>query len=349
MTTHELTTTIYQRLRKVRIIIITIAILAAIAMVLYAKQKPVTYTSRASVFPLTSGNDNSATSSTLSALLGSETPKSFSEDASINIIELAQSRTTREEVAAIRDSSMGNKSIAELLVDDINNHRGLFEKEMKMPSSQYALITWAGQVLRDGLNATVNKNNMLVLSYTGRSPELVKVISYGFINKISLFYIQLKQEKARRDFEFATSKVDSLRSVMNAKDDQLISIDKRTLFTNTDKLEFRVPTENLIADKQMIRQQYAQAVANQQNAAYKLQKATPLIKVLDKPEPPYDVENKSSILYGLMGLLAGLIIISLFFVYRIILKFLREEFNKAVFGTGSSKNASTTNKAASAL
>jgi uncharacterized protein involved in exopolysaccharide biosynthesis len=349
MTTHELTTTIYQRLRKVRIIIITSAILAAIAMVLYAKQKPVTYTSRASVFPLTSGNDNSATSSTLSALLGSETPKSFSEDASINIIELAQSRTTREEVAAIRDSSMGNKSIAELLVDDINNHRGLFEKEMKMPSSQYALITWAGQVLRDGLNATVNKNNMLVLSYTGRSPELVKVISYGFINKISLFYIQLKQEKARRDFEFATSKVDSLRSVMNAKDDQLISIDKRTLFTNTDKLEFRVPTENLIADKQMIRQQYAQAVANQQNAAYKLQKATPLIKVLDKPEPPYDVENKSATLYGLIGLLAGAIIISLFFVYGIILKFLKEEFNKAVFGTGSSKHTSTTNKAASAL
>ena len=321
MTTHELTTAIYQRLRKVRIIIITIAILAAIAMVLYAKQKPVTYTSRASVFPLTSGNDNSATSSTLSALLGSETPKSFSEDASINIIELAQSRTTREEVAAIRDSSMGNKTIAELLVDDINNHRGLFEKKIKMPSNQYALITWAGQVLKDGLNATVNKNNMLVLSYTGRSPELVRVISYGFINKISLFYIQLKQEKARRDFEFATSKVDSLRSVMNAKDDQLIAIDKRTLFTNTDKLEFRVPTENLIADKQMIRQQYAQAVANQQNAAYKLQKATPLIKVLDKPEPPYDVENKSAILYGLMGLLAGLIIISLFFVSRIILKY----------------------------
>ena len=72
------------------------------------------------------------------------------------------------------------------------------------------------------------------------------------------------------------------------------------------KLEFRVPTENLLADKQMIRQQYAQAVANQQNAAYKLQKATPLIKILDKPEPPYDVENKSAVFYGLMGLFAGL-------------------------------------------
>src|SRR5450432_4259094 len=342
MTTHELTTTIYQRLRKVRVIIITAAILASIVLILYSKQKPVTYTSRASVFPLTSGNDNNATSSTLSALLGSETPKSFSEDASINIIELAQSRTTREEVAAIRDSSMDNKTIAELLIDDINNHRGWLEEKIAMPPNQYALITWAGEVLKGGLNATINKNNMLILSYTGRSPELVRTVSYGFIDKISLFYIQLKQEKARRDFEFATSKVDSLRTVMNTKDNQLIAIDKRTLFTNTAKLEFRVPTENLLADKQMIRQQYAQAVSNQQNAAYKLQKETPLIKVLDKPEPPYDVENKSAVLYGLVGLFAGTILTSLLFVSSIILKFTRQEINKALVGTGTPKNTTTT-------
>ena len=347
MTTQELTTAIYQRLKKVRVIIIIVAILAALALILYAKQKPVTYASTSSVFPLTSGNDNSATSSTLSALLGTETTKSFSDDASINIIELAQSRTTREEVASIRDSSMGNKTIAELLVDDINNHRGLFEEKIKMPTTEYALITWAGQILKDGLNASVNKNNTLILSYTGRSPDLVRTISYGFINKISLFYIQLKQEKAKRDFEFATSKVDSLRTVMNTKDNQLIAIDKRTLFTNTAKLEFRVPTENLLADKQMIRQQYAQAVSNQQNAAYKLQKATPLIKILDKPEPPYDVENKSAVLYGLIGLFAGLILTSLLFVSGIILKFIREEINKSLFGSGTSKN--TTSTTASAL
>ena len=223
-----------------------------------------------------------------------------------------------------------------MLVDDINNHRGWFESKVKTPTNEYALITWAGQVLKDGLNATINKNNMLILSYTGRSPDLVRIISYGFINKISLFYIQLKQEKAKRDFEFATSKVDSLRTVMNTKDNQLIAIDKRTLFTNTAKLEFRVPTENLLADKQMIRQQYAQAVANQQNAAYKLQKATPLIKILDRPEPPYDIENKSAVLYGLIGLFAGIILTSLLFVSGIILKFIRDEINKALFGARNS-------------
>src|ERR1017187_2590522 len=130
MTSHELTTAIYNRLKKVRLIIFLCAVIASASMIFYALRKPVTYTSTASVFPLSSGNDNNATSSTLSALLGSETPKSFSEDASINIIELAQSRTTREEVAAIRDSSMGNKTIAELLLDDINNHRGWFESKI---------------------------------------------------------------------------------------------------------------------------------------------------------------------------------------------------------------------------
>ena len=341
MTTQELTRNVFQRLKKFGLVIIIFGVVASLALILYAKQKPVTYTSKSSVFPLTSGNDNTATSSTLSALLGTENTKSFSDDASINIIELAQSRTTREEVAAIRDSSMGNKMIAELLIDDINNHRGWLEEKVKKPDNEYALITWAGDILKEGLTASINKNNMLVLAYTGRSPAIVKTISYGFINKISLFYIELKREKASRDFQFATSKVDSLRTVMNAKDQKLIAIDKRTLFTNTSKLEYRVPTENLLADKQMIRQQYAQAVANQQNAAYKLQKATPLIKVLDRPEPPYDIQNKSAVLFGLIGFFGGIVLISGFLVIGIIIKFVKQEINKALFGSSSPKNTTT--------
>jgi hypothetical protein len=129
---------------------------------------------------------------------------------------------------------------------------------------------------------------------------------------------------------------------MNAKDQKLIAIDKRTLFTNTNKLEYRVPTENLLADKQMIRQQYAQAVANQQNAAYKLQKATPLIKILDKPEPPYDIKNNSAVFFGLIGFFGGIIFVSGLLVLGIIIKFLKQEINKALFSPGNSKNTTTT-------
>ena len=83
--------------------------------------------------------------------------------------------------------------------------------------------------------------------------------------------------------------------------------------------------------------------------AYKLQKATPLIKVLDRPEPPYDVENKSAVFFGLVGLFAGLILTSLLFVSGIILKFIRYEVNKALFGAGTPKSTTTTTTTASAL
>ncbi len=97
--------------------IIAAGLVCAAALVFYALQKPVTYTSMSSIFPLNSGSDPGVNSSALSALFGaSENSKSFSDDASVNIIELAQSRTTREEVAAIKDSSRGNKTIAALLV-----------------------------------------------------------------------------------------------------------------------------------------------------------------------------------------------------------------------------------------
>ncbi len=341
MNTQELIRDIYQRLKKFRFIILITGVLASAVLVMHARHKPVSYTSRSSVFPLTSGGDNSGSSSALNALLGTETSKNFSDEASVNIIELAQSRTTREEVAAIRDSATGNKTIAELLIEDINNHRGWFEEKVKKPGSEAELISWAGDVLKEGLSASINKNNTLVLSYTARSPEVVKVVSYGFINKISLFYIELKREKANRDFQFATGKVDSLRYVMNAKDQKLIAMDKRTLFTNTNKLEYRVPTENVLADKQMIRQQYAQAVANQQNAAYKLQKATPLIKILDKPEPPYDVQTKSATLYGLIGFFGAVVLVSGLVLIGILSQYIKHETNKMLFGAGNNKNSIT--------
>jgi uncharacterized protein involved in exopolysaccharide biosynthesis len=342
MTSQELTIAFFHRVKKNQYLIVCGALICAAVFVVYALKTPMTYTSTATIFPLTASSDNSSASSALSALFsGGDNAKAFTDDASVNIVELALSRTTREAVAAIRDSSHGNKTIAELLITDINNHRSFLEPEIRMPSGEEAMITKAVQIMKDGLSASINKNNSFVLTYTGRSPELVRMISYGFINKISVFYIDLKREKSKRDFEFATNKVDSLKHIMNAKDNQLIAIDKRTLFTNTSKMEFRVPTENLITDKQMLRQLYAVAVANQQNAAYKLQKATPVIKVLDYPDPPYDVQNKSPLIYGIIGLFVGLILSTGYSSIRLLVKYVREEASKAIYGE-KNENASGT-------
>jgi hypothetical protein len=171
---------------------------------------------------------------------------------------------------------------------------------------------------------------------------MVKIISYGFIEKISEFYVDIKREKAKRDFEFATSKVDSLRRVMGSKDYRLIALDKRSLFTNTEKMEYRVPTENLVEDKQLIRDQYTQAVINQQTAAYKLQKDTPLIKVLDKPDPPYETQKRSVIFYGIIGLLAGFLFACGVVTIKLLFRYTKQELRRAIFSISSSETTSTT-------
>lgn len=342
MTTTELTRIIFRRIKRFGYLILTVGIIAAVLLAVYAKNTPVTFTSKASVFPLTSSPENNNASSAISVLLGGNETKSFSDDASINIVELAYSRTTREAVASTLVPSMGNKTIAALLADDINNHLSWLEQKVIPPTNHDRLIVWGGQILQTGLNANINKNNMLVLSYTGRSEELVKVISYEFINKISNFYIELKREKARRDYLFSEYKVDSLKRVLNAKDHQLISIDRRTLFTNTEKLEFKVPIENLISEKQMVNSQYTQAVANRENAAYKLQKATPLIKILDKPEPPYQRESKSALIYGIVGFLLGSILTTGLVLSGVIFRYLKEEITKAIFGSSTKTTTVTT-------
>ena len=342
ITNTDLTSSIFKRLKKYWYFILGAAILFASLLAIRAKNTPVTYTSKATIFSLSSANDNPSASSALNIILGTESNKSFSDETSINIIELALSRTTSEAVAAMPVPTMGNKLVAELLADDINSHRGWMQPKIISPKDKEKLIIWAGIVLKSGITATINKNSSFVLTYTGRSQEMVKVISYGFIDKISQFYIDLKREKAKRDFEFASEKVDSLRKVMSTKDRMLITMDRRTLFTNTDKLEYRVPTENLLADKEMVRNQYASAVANQQSAAYKLQKATPLIRVLDRPEPPFERKSKSAMLYGIIGFLAGAVLIGGLVTSRLLFRYLRQEVSKAIFGNSPSKTSSTT-------
>ena len=342
MTTSELTKAIFFRVQKFRYLIIVVAILFAVVLIIYAKNSPEILTSKATVFPLSSGSESSQTSSLTSILLGnSESSKSFSDDASISIVEIALSRRTREAVASIQVPDSGNKKVAQILMDDYNSHCGFFDKPFH-PLDEEQLMNWAESVMKDGLVATINKNNILELHYSGRNEKIVKLVSNFFIDKISQFYIDLKREKAMRDFQFASNKVDSLYRVMGAKDYKLIEMDKRLLFTNVAKLQFQVPKENLLAEKQMIRNQYFQAVSNQQNAAYKLQKATPLIEVLDKPEPPYDSQQKSAKLYGIIGFILGLLLSICLLIINIIIKFVNQEINKTILGMSTSKNTTTT-------
>lgn len=307
--------------------------LVAVAMVFYAAGKPTVYTSRASVFPLTSSNDNSLAKSTLSSILGiADAPQSFSQEASINIVELALSRSTRESVAMERLEAFQNKTIAQLLIEEHNKHKFFWQKSMKMPEDSARLAAAGAEILKYAIDAKINKNGILELTYKATNEDLVQPVSYAIIDNISGFYIDLKIKKAKVDYDFTVKKVDSLQTIIDGYDKSAVRMSNTTMFVPSTRIEYQIPKENLVSSKDRVMRQRDASANNREEALWRLQKATPIIATLDKPDPPYEFRKPSKVLFGVIGFVVGVFLCSLILTAGIIQRYILHEIKVAIFG-----------------
>ncbi|NMD28296.1 MAG: hypothetical protein GYA79_01135, partial [Bacteroidetes bacterium] len=192
MTSKELTRKVFIRMGKLKLILLICGVGCAILFYLLTKTISVEYTGTATIFPLTASNESSSTSNLLKELTGaSEMPKSFSQEASINIVELAMSRRTREAVALERLPQFGNKTISELLIDAENDKKSFLSAKVDMPKTDSALKAVGGEILNNLQTAKFTKNGLLELSFTNTNKQLITPVTNIIINKISQFYIDL--------------------------------------------------------------------------------------------------------------------------------------------------------------
>lgn len=332
MNTAELTKAIFVKLGKSKGLILIAAILLAVLLFFYAFTSKPEYTSKATVFPLTNQSDNALSAGSLTAILGmAESAKSFSSDAAINIIELALSRNVKEAVASTRLAGYENKTIAELLINEKNSNAGLFGKKVKIPTDSVSLATVGGSILKNDIDAKINKNGVLELAFTSKNEGLVKPITEALIAKISQFYIDLRTQKAITDYTFTEKKIDSLNRVISGYDKKEVAVQNTTMFA-PDKLEFSIPKNNLAEDKLRIKTQRDAAISNRDEALWRLQKATPIIATLDKPEPPFQVDRKSPIVWAILGFILGLIFASIFSIAGLLYKYAKSELHQSIFG-----------------
>lgn len=331
MNSIELLKQLLIRLKKYSWIIVIIAAAFGAFFYYMAKQSVLLYTSKATVFPL-NGTAESSPGSTISSLLGlGDATKSFTGDASINIVELAGSRRTREAVAMVRIPSMKNKTVSELIIEENNKHTGFMQNvRIDPPADSLNQINIASNLLKSAFVAKINKNGILELFFTNSNEQLVREVSYIYIDKLSEFYIDLKKKKAQIDFEFAVKKADSLLAVLNVLDKRAVALDESTFFTNEGLKRYNLPKINLAQDKATVQSQYYYAVNNRESAAYRLQKETPIIEPLDKPEPPFDGAQKSKMMYIIFGLMLGSVIGILLVSWKVINKYMADELNKAI-------------------
>ncbi len=332
MTTPELIRRILNKLGRYKYLILAFGVVCGLLMFFYVKSKRPVYTAKATVFPLSNASDNGLSTNTLSGLLGlGEAPKSLSNEAAINIIELTLSRFVRESVASTPLPEFGNKTITWLLVNDFNRNKGMFEKEIRLPSDSLGQAVLGGELLKPGVVAKMSKNGMLELYYSHTDRKLLSPISYVLIDKISQFYIDLKIKKARADYEFTVRKIDSLDDIINNVDRKAVRLQNTTLFA-PERLEYDIPRERISLDKQRFVKQRDISLNNQEEALWRLQKLTPIISVLDKPTEPFYVSKPSYALYITAGFIGGLILAALLSVSGVLYVYSKSEIQSSIFG-----------------
>ena len=108
---------------------------------------------------------------------------------------------------------------------------------------------------------------------------------------------------------------------------------KTTLFTTPERIEYQIPKENLVNEKDRVMRQRDAAANNREEALWRMQKVTPIIAILDKPDPPYDVKKPSSILYAMIGFFVGMVLAVIFFISGILYRYTMSEAKKAIMGS----------------
>lgn len=333
MTSTVLIRRIFYKLGKYKIVVIGCGIFFALLLFFYARHNRPVYTAKATVFPLSSQSDNSISTSALNGILGIEgTSKSFSGDAAINIVELTLSRNVRQKAALTRLPQFDNKTITELIADDLNDHAFFWEKTIKMPADTEAIASLGGELLSDDLTAKMSKNGVLEIYFSNSNKKLISPITNVFIDKLSQFYIDLKISKALADYNFTIRKIDSLQDMLTQVDKKAVVLQNTTYFTPGDRLEYGLPKENLSMEKSRILRQRDLSVNNREEATWRLQKATPIISVLDKPTEPFTMVKTSSVIFGIIGFTAGCFICTVFLISGLIYVYAKSEIYKSLFG-----------------
>jgi hypothetical protein len=288
-------------------------------------------TARSSFYPLTSTQDKGSAANKVTEFLGGGSgSKSLAEEANVNIEEVGRSKKTREAVAATRLVEFNNKTIAELLIEENNKHKGFFEPRIEKPKTDSTAIRIGGELLKSLYAVKFNKNNLLEVTYSSHNENFLQPICNVLTNTISQFYIELKIEKAKVDFDFLQAKVDSFTQILEHFDEKRIRIEKTTLFVKPGQARFNIPVENLTADKLLVTQQRNNAIYNREEALLRLNKVTPIIKMLDKPTPPYDKQTPKKLVYAFGGFVLGLVLFSILLIIDLVIGFTNKSINEAI-------------------
>lgn len=295
------------RIRKKWLIILLFIIPCTAWMVCESMIKPPLYEAKTVFHPDTGQQVGASRDNPLSLILG--TPGEGGETGFM--IGVLKSRNISE---AVTEDSIVWKGEKRLVADII------LDIYPSTPSVTSTILSWifpysrsndkrqkvhsTASAIRSSLYTEATPDGFINMIISFYSPEVAGLISQMYIKKLDEYYKRQKTAKASNSVAFYTQRADSIRRELIKTTTSLAKYmdQHRGLVFSQD----RVKPAQLEIRQQILQQMFVTLTISKEQAAAQLQQDTPIIQVLDHPNPPYGSRRPSKILYFFVGLVIGL-------------------------------------------
>ncbi|MEZ4830160.1 MAG: hypothetical protein R3C61_28335 [Bacteroidia bacterium] len=176
-------------------------------------------------------------------------------------------------------------------------------------------VTVIGQYFRDHMEIETTEEGFIEFDFSFVNEELVKILSERCMVKLDEYYRNQKTEKAKQNYLFFEYRADSVKKELDKAN--------RSVARYYDETKFGVKASNEVflrdqeAKIKLLTELYIELEISKEQAKAQYQKETPVIQILDVPNPPYEKEERSAPLFAIIGFLAAAVLLVIFFTRKL--------------------------------
>ena len=293
------------RNRRLALILFCIVGMAILGMTSLTRQP---FFTAMTVFHPEDGAEKSSPTSAISTLLGG-VPGENSE--SRFMIGVLKSKHLSEQVVADSVEWDGQRRLlADLIIEnrpDFTSVGTYIQYLFTFSTYEYdyrGKIRSAGREINGSLGVETTEEGFIQLQIASYNSRIAHLISDQYILQLNSYYRKRRTEKASRNVRFFSFRADSIRTELKKVNEKLAYRINKKIFDY--RAESQIKIIELESEQGILSQMYVNLILAREQAMAQLQEDIPVIQVLDRAQPPFDIIRPSRFLYIAIGLFLGL-------------------------------------------
>jgi hypothetical protein len=160
-----------------------------------------------------------------------------------------------------------------------------------------------GGMLESRYNET---SRIMYLTIRSKNPELSLNLTNTLFDELSEFYVRKTVEKQQTTYLVVKAKTDSIRYVLENKEQQLAALEDSWLGRYSQ--QSKLTEKKLEKEIRLLNITLAESLKNQEIADFAVRNTMPYVQTIDRPTFPLDTEKPSPVRNALLGLLLGVLL-----------------------------------------